>query len=450
MESGHSGMRHVVCLILGGGKGTRLLPLTEYRSKPAVPLGGKYRLIDVPISNCINSDINRMYVLTQFNSVSLHRHIRQTYNFDLFHNGFVEILAAQQTLGESNWYQGTADAVRKQVRFLKEYGIKYVLILSGDQLYRMDFRHMLTTHIRSGAGVTIATVPVDARAARAFGIMQLDQGGRVTGFVEKPRDDLALAKVRTPAEWIDQQGIVANGREYLASMGIYLWDRDLLVELLESTSHEDFGRDIFPMAIRHHHVQTHLFDGYWEDIGTIRAFFDANLALTDPNPPFRFSDRRAPVFTRPRFLPSTRMASCHVRQSLIADGCMIGDGASIERCVLGMRTHVGRNVSIRNAVVMGADFYPTTDDFLASSDAAPPVWGIGDGARIDGALLDKNVCIGRNARIIAAEAPRHDCDFEQVVIRDGIAVVRKGAHVPDNWSFATARQLVAPGSRESA
>lgn len=428
-------MRHVVCLILGGGKGTRLLPLTEYRSKPAVPLGGKYRLIDVPISNCINSDISRMYVLTQFNSVSLHRHIRQTYNFDLFHNGYVEILAAQQTPGESDWYQGTADAVRKQVRFLKEYGIKYVLILSGDQLYRMDFRHMLSTHVASKAGVTISTVPVHKEAARSFGIMQLNETGRVTGFVEKPKDDKALAKVRTPAEWIEKQGISADGREYLASMGIYLWDRDLLVDLLESTTHQDFGGDIFPMAIRHHHVQTHLFDGYWEDIGTIKAFFDANLALTEENPPFRFSDRRAPIFTRPRFLPSTRMASCSIRQSLIADGCQIGDNTTIDRAVLGMRSHVGSNVTLRNAVVMGADFYPSTDDSLSSPDITRPVWGIGDGAYIDGALLDKNVCIGRNARIVASEAPPHDADYDEVVIRDGIAVVRKNARVPDNWCF---------------
>jgi glucose-1-phosphate adenylyltransferase len=427
-------MRHVVCLILGGGKGTRLLPLTEYRSKPAVPVAGKYRLIDVPISNCINSDINRIYVLTQFNSVSLHRHIRQTYNFDLFNNGFVEILAAQQTPDDSNWYQGTADAVRKQVRFLKEYGIKYVLILSGDQLYRMDFRHMLSTHIKAKAGVTISTVPVHADAARSFGIMQLDDTGRVTGFVEKPKDDAALAKVRTPAAWIDEHGIESNGREYLASMGIYLWDRDLLVDLLESTTHQDFGKDIFPMAIKHHHVQTHLFDGYWEDIGTIRAFFDANLALTEANPPFQFGDRRAPVFTHPRFLPSTRMASCTINQSLIADGCQIGEGTVLDRCVLGMRAQVGRNVTLKNAVVMGADFYPTTDDPLFSP-GVNPVWGIGDGAYIDGALLDKNVSIGRGARIVASEAPPGDCDFENVVVRDGIAVVRKNARVPDHWRF---------------
>ncbi|MFZ9088978.1 MAG: sugar phosphate nucleotidyltransferase, partial [Planctomycetaceae bacterium] len=325
-------MNDVVCLILGGGKGTRLLPLTEYRSKPAVPLGGKYRLIDVPISNCINSQIHRMYVLTQFNSVSLHRHIRQTYNFDLFHKGFVEILAAQQTLDGSNWYQGTADAVRKQVRFLKQYGIRYVLILSGDQLYRMNFQEMLKTHQDAGADVTISTVPVDAQQAEGFGIMQLDDSGRVTGFVEKPKTAEALEQVRTPADWIRSHGIEPRGREYLASMGIYLWNRDLLVDLLESTSHEDFGRDIFPIAISQHHVQTHLFDSYWEDIGTIRAFYDANLALAGSKPPFRFADQAAPVFTRPRFLPSTRVDGCMVRDSLLADGCQIGSSTVVERC----------------------------------------------------------------------------------------------------------------------
>lgn len=428
-------MRHTVCLILGGGKGTRLMPLTEYRSKPAVPLGGKYRLIDVPISNCINSNINRMYVLTQFNSVSLHRHIRQTYNFDLFHNGFVEILAAQQTLGGADWYQGTADAVRKQVRFLKEYGIKHVLILSGDQLYRMNFNEMLATHINANADVTISTVPVHGEAARGFGIMQLNDSGRVVDFVEKPKDDASLAKVRTPAAWIEGKGIEANGREYLASMGIYLWNRDLLVDLLESTSHDDFGQHIFPMAIKNHHVQTHLFDGYWEDIGTIKAFYDCNLALTDANPPFLFADRRAPIFTRPRFLPSTRMASCTVRDSLIADGCFIGTSTIIEKSVVGMRTHIGKDVTLKNSVLMGADFYPTTDDHLYSFGDSSAVWGIGDGAYIDGAMLDKNVCIGRNARIVASEAPTADCDFGEVLVRDGIPCVRKNARVPDGWKF---------------
>jgi glucose-1-phosphate adenylyltransferase len=430
-------MDTALCLILGGGKGTRLLPLTEYRSKPAVPLAGKYRLIDVPISNCINSDINKIYVLTQFNSVSLHRHIRQTYNFDLFHTGFVEILAAQQTLDGANWYQGTADAVRKQVRLIRETNAKYVLILSGDQLYRMDFRTMIRTHEAANADVTISTVPVTRSQASGFGIMQLDDSGKVTGFVEKPKDDAALDSVRTPASWIEQRGIPARGREYLASMGIYLFNRQLLVDLLESTTHEDFGRDIFPMAIRSHRVQTHLFDSYWEDIGTIRAFYDANLALTDANPPFHFADRHAPIFTRPRFLPSTRMGSCTVRESLIADGCFIGSATVLEKCVVGMRTHVGRNVTVKNSVIMGADYYPDNNNDRSVSEHSAPVWGIGDGAYIDGALLDKNVCIGRNARIVASEAPSPNCDVPGVpiVVRDGIVVVRKDGNVPDNWHF---------------
>jgi glucose-1-phosphate adenylyltransferase len=269
--------------------------------------------------------------------------------------------------------------------------------------------------------------------------MQLDDTGKVTGFVEKPKDDSALDRVRTPGSWIDSRGIESRGREYLASMGIYLFNRDLLVDLLESTTHEDFGRDIFPMAIRHHRVQTHLFDGYWEDIGTIRAFYDANLALTDANPPFQFADRQAPIFTRPRFLPSTRMGSCTVRESLIADGCFIGSAAVLEKCVVGMRTHVGRNVTVKNSVIMGADFYPTTNDQLVAFGDSAPVWGIGDGAYIDGALLDKNVCIGRNARIVASEAPSPNCDIEDVpiVVRDGIVVVRKDGRVPDNWQFKT-------------
>jgi len=416
-------------LILGGGKGTRLLPLTRYRSKPAVPIGGKYRLIDVPISNCLHSELSRIYVLTQFNSVSLHRHIRQTYNFDLFKNAFVEILAAQQTPGETDWYQGTADAVRKQLRFLKEPGIRFVLILSGDQLYHMDYRQMLDTHIRAGARATIATIPVDARSARGFGIMQLDDTGRVKGFIEKPQNDEQLERARTPAEWIDAKGIAANGREYLASMGIYLFERDLLVELLESTTHDDFGGDVFPMAIDHHHVQTHLFDGYWEDIGTIKAFYDSNLALADTNPPFTFGDQKYPVFTRPRFLPSSRIDDCVVKRSLIADGCTVMPGSLIDHCVLGLRTTVGRDATLRDSVVMGADYY------AGGHSNELPLVGIGNGVSIEGALVDKNVLIGDGARIIAAEAPGGDGDYGDVAVRDGIAVVRKGAVIPEGWSF---------------
>lgn len=424
-------MNHIISLILGGGAGTRLLPLTQYRSKPAVPIGGKYRLIDVPISNCIHSEMERIYVLTQFNSVSLHRHIRQTYKFDLFSKGYVEVLAAQQTPGaDTDWYQGTADAVRKQIRFLKEPDLKYVLILSGDQLYRMDYRDMLSTHINSGADVTLSTLPVDAEAARGFGIMQLNDTGRVTDFVEKPDTAEALEKVRTPADWIDSQGIQSNGREYLASMGIYLFNRDLLVDLLESTDHDDFGKHVFPMAIGKHHVQTHLFDGYWEDIGTIKAFFDANLALARKNAPFTFGGHKNPILTRPRFLASSRLDDCKVSQSLIADGCEIGPGTTIENSVIGVRTKIGSNVTIRNSVLMGWDYY--TEDAAGSQQLS----GVGDGVVIDGALVDKNTTIGKNARVVAAEASDGDGDYDQVVVRDGIVVVRKQSEIPENWSFA--------------
>ena len=422
-------MRHTISIILGGGKGSRLLPLTEKRSKPAVPIGGKYRLIDVPISNCLHSQLNRIYVLTQFNSVSLHRHIRQTYSFDVFSGGFVEVLPAQQTLDRESWYQGTADAVRKQLRFLKEPGIRYVLILSGDQLYRMDYNQMLNTHLRADADVTISTVPVHADAARGFGIMKLDDLGRVNGFVEKPQSQEALSAVRTPGDWIDQYGVECLGREFLASMGIYLFNRDVLVDLLETTSHDDFGRDIFPLAINNHHVQTHLFDGYWEDIGTIKSFYEANLMLAQPHPPFTLAHRRWPVFTHPRFLPSSRFDGCHIISSLVSDGCFIGPKAVIINSIVGLRCQIAERVKMRNTVIMGADFYEPDPE----SDAPSP--GLGAGAEIDGALIDKNVIIGEGARIVAGQAPSAEGDFGDVIMREGVAVVRRGAVIPSGWSF---------------
>ena len=309
-------MENLVSVIMGGGKGTRLMPLTTERSKPAVPLGGKYRLIDIPISNCINSDIRRIYLLTQFNSVSLHRHIRQTYNFDPYHRGFVEILAAQQTFAGEDWYQGTADAVRKQIRYLQQPGIDYVLILSGDQLYRMDYRKMLETHKSSKADVTIAALPVDEEQAAGFGIMQLNDEARVTGFLEKPKTKKELDMVRTEPAWLDARGIESRGRTCLASMGIYLFNRDVLIDLLEKTDYQDFGKEVFPACMRARRVQTHLFDGYWEDIGTIKAFYDANLALASPNPPFSMDDYSAPIYTRPRFL----LARCLIKAGRWRDG----------------------------------------------------------------------------------------------------------------------------------
>ena len=425
-------MREMVTFILGGGKGTRLFPLTQYRSKPAVPLAGKYRLIDVPISNCINSGINRIYLLTQFNSVSLHRHIRQTYMFDRFTRGFVEILAAQQTLEGTDWYQGTADAVRKQLRYLQQPGIKWVLILSGDQLYRMNFRKMLKTHTDANADVTIASVPVNEDAARSFGIMRLDETGRVKGFLEKPQTRTDLDLVRTDPGWMEKLGFSSDGREYLASMGIYLFNRDTLVDLLSKTNYEDFGKEVFPAAIRARKVQCHLFDGYWEDIGTIRAFYESNLELARAAPPFEMNSEAAPIYTHARFLPPTRMGDVTIRNSLIADGCSIGDGTVIENSVIGLRCEIGSGVTIKNSILMGGDAF--SHDNENEADNAIPI-GVGDQTTIEGAILDKNCRIGSGVTIQPDANNPADFDDDRIISRDGILVVRKDACLENGWSL---------------
>ncbi|MEZ5943347.1 MAG: glucose-1-phosphate adenylyltransferase [Planctomycetaceae bacterium] len=425
-------MENLVSVIMGGGKGTRLMPLTTERAKPAVPLGGKYRLIDIPISNCINSDIRRIYLLTQFNSVSLHRHIRQTYNFDPYHRGFVEILAAQQTFAGEDWYQGTADAVRKQIRYLQQPGIDYVLILSGDQLYRMDYRQMLETHKASKADVTIAALPVDEEQAAGFGIMRLDDSGRVMGFLEKPKTKKELDMVRTEPAWLDARGIESRGRTCLASMGIYLFNRDVLIDLLEKTTYEDFGKEVFPACMRARRVQTHLFDGYWEDIGTIKAFYDANLALASPNPPFSMDDYSAPIYTRPRFLPPTRVDGATITGSLIADGCQILEGSKIEGSSVGLRCSIGRNAHISNTVIMGSDYFNTDPRSQTDIKDAPPL-GIGDGTVIDGAIVDKNCRIGKNVRVVIPEGTPDMKEFGPLIYRDGVMCVPRGTVLPDGW-----------------
>ncbi|MDP1799646.1 MAG: glucose-1-phosphate adenylyltransferase [Planctomycetaceae bacterium] len=425
-------MSQILTVILGGGKGTRLFPLTQYRSKPAVPVAGKYRIIDIPISNCLNSGMNRIYLLTQFNSVSLHRHIRQTYRFDRFDGGFVEILAAQQTMEGEAWYQGTADAVRKNLRYLQQKDVEYVLILSGDQLYRMDYRDMLATHIRDGADVTIAALPVTRQQAHGFGLMRLDDSGRVLGFLEKPKTDQEIDLVRTEPSWIDARGIPSKGRDCLASMGIYLFRRDVLVDLLEKTDYHDFGKEIFPTSIRTHKVQVHLFDGYWEDIGTVRSFFDANLELARADAPFKLEDPSGPIFTHARSLPPTRCDGATIRQSLISDGCVIGEGTVIENSVIGLRCRIGKNVTIRNSIIMGADFYQVEADRTSEDASGMPHIGIGEGSIIDGAIIDKNCRIGRNVKVkLAAPIDTGTCD--PVVIADGVAVVPKEAVLPNNW-----------------
>ncbi len=425
-------MKNVACLVLGGGKGTRLQPLTAYRSKPAVPLAAKYRLIDIPISNCLNSLISRIYLLTQFNSVSLHRHIRQTYRFDPFHGGFVEILAAQQTnnTGEE-WYQGTADAVRKNLRYVQQHGIDYVLILSGDQLYRMDFQDMLRTHQETGADVTIAGLPVDQEMAASFGIMRLDDTGRVEGFLEKPTTEEDLSLVRTDPAWLDAHGVESRGRDCLASMGIYLFNRDTLVDLLEKTEYQDFGKEVFPASIRSRHVQVHLFDGYWEDIGTIKAFFECNLQLAQRNPPFRFDLEDAPIYTRPRYLPATRIDGATITGSLIADGCHIDQGTVIENSLIGVRCNIGKDVTIRNCVLMGADYFESVEHHTENARLHRPPLGIGDRTVIDQAIVDKNCRIGSD--VIVKPTGESDAEHDPLVIRDGITVVPRGATLPNGW-----------------
>jgi glucose-1-phosphate adenylyltransferase len=349
--------------------------------------------------------------------------------------GFVEILAAQQTNENSEWYQGTADAVRRNIRYVKESGCRYVLVLSGDQLYRMDFGKMLETHQQANADVTIAAVPVHSEAAASLGIMRLADDGRVVGFLEKPKTPEELAIVRTPPEWIDARGVRSMGRDCLASMGIYLFNADTLVKVLEKIDYQDFGKEIFPASIRTRHVHVHLFDGYWEDIGTIRSFFEANLGLAAARPPFELAVSQAPIFSRARFLPPSRLDGATVTSSLIGDGCLIGEGAVIENSVIGLRCRIGRDVVIRNSILMGDDSYQSADEQAEAVRNNVPLLGIGDGAVIEGAIIDKNARIGCGARILNSTGAQDTEENAYGMIRDGVVLVDKGATVPDGWTF---------------
>ncbi|MGD9647775.1 MAG: glucose-1-phosphate adenylyltransferase [Pirellulales bacterium] len=431
-------MKNCLALVLGGGRGTRLLPLTKFRSKPAVPVAGKYRLIDIPLSNCIHCGLNHIYVLTQFNSVSLHRHIRRAYNFDAFNAGFVELLAAQQTLESNNWYQGTADAVRQNIRYLTQPGIEYVLILSGDQLYHMDFRHMLSMHQASGADVSIATLPVSASEAASLGIMRIDASGRVIGFLEKPKTPAEVAHVRTEPAWLDEHGIESRGRDCLASMGIYLFNRSALVDVLTKTDYHDFGKEVFPASIRARHVQAYLFDGYWEDIGTIGSFYKANLALAAPDPPFRLDLPDQQVYTRARFLPPAKIEGATIKRSLISDGCQIDSGTVIENSIIGLRCRIGRGVTIRDSILMGADEFQTPEDIEADRRAGRPGIGIGEGSVIEGAIIDKNCRIGRNVRVLNDRRLLDSTEDSAVMVVDGVVVVQKDSVLYDGWHAAEA------------
>jgi len=412
-----------LAIIMGGGAGTRLFPLTKDRAKPAVPLAGKYRLVDIPISNCINSGVRQVFVLTQYNSASLNRHISRTYNFDQFQRGFVEVLAAQQTPEGERWYQGTADAVRKNLRYFLEGDHEYYLILSGDQLYRMDFRQVMSQHLASKADITIATLPVNAQDATGFGIMKTDTEGRIHEFVEKPKDPEVLKSLEMPEATLRALSLPATEPRYQASMGIYVFNRKTLVECLDNDL-MDFGKNIIPGALKKYHVNAYNFQGYWEDIGTIRSFFNANLDLCKLVPQYDFFDSTAPIFTHARFLPATKINGARIREALISDGCIITD-AHVETAVVGVRAIIESGTTIRETIIMGADFYAGA----AGTDPnhAPP--GIGRNCRIERAIIDKNVHIGDNVVITPEGKPDH-MDGENFYIRDGIVVVPKGAVIP--------------------
>ena len=415
---------NTLAIIMGGGAGSRLFPLTKERAKPAVPLAGKYRLVDIPISNCLNGGFRQVYVLTQFNSESLHRHITATYKFDNFTKSFVDILAAQQTPEDSRWYQGTADAVRQNLRYFLERPYEHYLILSGDQLYRMDYCDMMEAHLQNGADITIGTTPVDRQGASGFGIMQSDAKRRIYRFEEKPKDPKILDELRIPTNVLSELGRPADAELYQGSMGIYVFNRQVLIDVLNN-NHEDFGKHIIPASLQNYNVFAYIFQGYWEDIGTVRAFFEANLALTDTVPTYNFFDHLNPIYTYPRFLPASKVNGAQVRSAIIADGCIISD-ANIERAIIGIRSVIESGSSIRNSVLMGADFYQGEDSQTKSD--GPPL-GIGRHCVIEGAIIDKNARIGDGV-VIKAEGKPANVDGENYYIRDGVVVVPKGAVIP--------------------
>ena len=425
-------MKRVLAIILGGGAGTRLYPLTKLRAKPAVPVAGKYRLIDIPVSNCINSEVFKIYVLTQFNSASLNRHIARAYNFSGFSDGFVEVLAAQQTPENPNWFQGTADAVRQYIWMLQEWDVDEFLILSGDHLYRMDYRLFVQRHRETNADITLSVIPIDGRRASDFGLMKIDNGGRVIDFSEKPKGE-ALAKMQVDTTILGLTSEEARSQPYIASMGIYVFKKQVLIKLLrESLEKTDFGKEIIPDAAKDHNVQAYLFDGYWEDIGTIEAFYNANLALTQqPVPPFSFYDEEAPIYTRARYLPPSKLLDCDIKESMIGEGCILKN-CRIQHSVLGVRSRVESGSIVEESLIMGSDFYQPSVERVCNLDKGDIPLGIGTDTIIRRAIIDKNARIGHNVRIInkdnVQEAEREKQGF---YIRSGIVVVLKNAVIPD-------------------
>lgn len=411
----------VICIVLGGGQGSRLAPLTTTRSKPAVPIAGKYRLVDIPISNCLHSGIHRMYVLTQFNSASLNKHIKNTYHFSNFSEAFVDILAAEQTPTNVGWYQGTADAVRQCLHHLAVHDFEYVLILSGDQLYQMDFNDMVEKHIAANAEISIASIPVHANDVPGFGILKADENNMITAFIEKPKSNFESWASEVSPE------MAAEGRVYLASMGIYIFNKKLLYELLEGNDRTDFGKEIIPQSITDHRVLSYQYEGYWTDIGTIPSFFEANIGLTDDIPQFNLFDKH-PIFTRARMLPPSKMSGTHVDKVIVADGCII-NASQLTRALIGIRTRIGFESVIENCYVMGNDNYQTLEQINEAHANGTPIMGIGDRCHIRNAIIDKNACIGDDVKINVGD-PLPNGDFPTYTVQDGIVIIKKRAVIP--------------------
>lgn len=414
---------NVMCVVLGGGQGSRLAPLTTTRSKPAVPIAGKYRLVDIPISNCLNSGIERIYVVTQFNSASLNKHIKNTYHFSVFSDAFVDILAAEQTPHNVTWFQGTADAVRQCLHHFNQHSFDYILILSGDQLYQMDFAEMIENHEKLGADISIATIPVNARDSAGFGILKSDEENTITSFIEKPTANLL-------PDWVSDTGdkMKSQGREYLASMGIYVFNRKVLYDLLEGNARTDFGKEIIPQSLETHKVVSFQYEGYWTDIGNIRSFFEANIGLTEDIPDFNLFDKK-PIYSRARMLPPSKISGTTLEKTVISDGCII-NASRIERSVIGIRTRIGTGTTIVNTYVMGNDYYQTLDEITLAHNEHKPIMGIGERCYIKNAILDKNCFVGNDVRIHGKDS-LPDGDYNTHTVKDGIVVVKKLAVIPN-------------------
>ncbi|NBT07633.1 MAG: glucose-1-phosphate adenylyltransferase [Chitinophagia bacterium] len=422
--------KETVSIILGGGAGSRLYPLTASRSKPAVPIGGKYRLVDIPISNCINSNLNRIFVLTQFNSASLNQHIKNTYHFSAFSSGFVDILAAEQTPDNPGWFQGTADAVRQSLRHLAKMDFDYVLILSGDQLYQMDFSKMIEAHKNSGAALTIATIPVGEREAPEFGILKSNHENVITSFVEKPKKEILI-------DWVSDTGteMKAQGRNYLASMGIYVFNKEILYDFLNEVhpNATDFGKEIIPDSIAHYKVLSYQYDGYWTDIGNIYSFFEANIALTQDVPLFNLFDSAQTVYTRARMLPPAKVSGTNINKAILAEGCII-HAKEVTNSVVGIRARIGNDTVIKNTYIMGCDYYENIEQIQDKNEKGAPILGIGERCIIEDAIVDKNCSIGNDVTIKGG-AHLEKVDHPLYTIKDGIVVIKKGAVIPNGYKI---------------